>query len=86
MMFSFKLLVVASIIQLAQTQLEYVNVQAGEGGLYFIHPEVPAGVGDGTSSSKLIVFRCRVFLESQYCRLLNHLQLSSLLTTNSESV
>ena len=53
-MFCLKLLVAAAIVQLSQAQqaspLEYVDIAAGEGGLYFIHPEVPAGIGDGTYS------------------------------------
>jgi hypothetical protein len=63
-MFSFKLPVVAAIIQLVQAQqssLEYVNIAAGENSLTFIHPETPAGIGDGTCSSLFftpVVVRC----------------------------
>jgi hypothetical protein len=52
-MLSFKLLA-AAIIQLVRAQqvqpLEYVNINVGEGGLFFVHPEVPAGIGDGVCS------------------------------------
>ena len=58
-MFCFKILVVAAATQLVCAQQpgnlpEYVNVNVGEGGLYFIHPETPAGIGDGMCLSFLL--------------------------------
>jgi len=53
-MFCFKLLVAAAIIRLVQAQpaqlREYIYVYVGEGGLYFSHPQTPAGIGDSTCS------------------------------------
>jgi hypothetical protein len=57
-MFSFKLPVVAAIIQLVQAQqssLEYVSIAAGENPLTFVHPETPAGIGDGTHPTLLFL-------------------------------
>lgn len=63
-MLFFKFLVATAILQLAHAQLEYVNIQAGT-GLHFVHPEVPAGIGDGTYYSLLASSFCMVLLEYQ---------------------
>ena len=60
-MLFFIFLVATAILQLAHAQLEYVNIQAGT-GLHFVHPEVPAGIGDGTCYSLLASSFCRYFL------------------------
>jgi hypothetical protein len=40
------LLIATAIVQLVQGEAEEININVGEGGLYIVHPSLPASVGD----------------------------------------